>query len=301
MKSFLKIIVLLVFIAGYAESKPLNRARKSTNKVHKKTNIEMKTSNIVIRVMTYNILEGAYPAGPPSYMADHPAYNLKDRSDKIIGFIKSKNPDILLLQECNRWADKKNKRLQKFSKKLDMPYTAIAPNHGGYKIALLSKYPISAQTYLADDVYYYWNILTAKIQLTPSCPIEVASSHFAWWGMPGYSKMTENQKKQTYKKQRASLMAFFKKHLHGNLIIGGDWNHNANQSPFDQGNLHTAISNLGYGKNSLNRFYPKKNPIDNIYLSPTRKFTLLNCETFPEAKDLSDHLPVIADIKVKIY
>jgi len=301
MKNFLKIILLIGFISGFSESSPLKSGNEIKIKVHKKTNANMKTSNIVIRVMTYNILEGAYPAGPPSYMSDHPAYNLEDRSDKIINFVKSKNPDILLLQECNNWADKKNDRLEKFSKKLEMPYTSIAPNHGGYKIALLSKYPISEETYLADDVYYYWNILKTTIQLTPSCPIEVASSHFAWWGMPGYSKMTEKEKKQTYKKQKSSLMSFLKNHLYENFIIGGDWNHTANQSPFEQGSLHDAISNLGYGKNSLNRFYPDKNPIDSIYLSPTRKFTLLNCETFPEAKELSDHLPVMAEIKVKIY
>ncbi len=291
-------ILFILLFALCAESKTLTFTDMSTNNVHKKTNTDMKTSNIVIRVMTYNILEGAYPAGPPSYTSGHPAYSNKDRSEEIIGFIKSKNPDILLLQECNGWADPDNTRLQQFSAQLDMPYKAIAPNHGSYKVALLSKYPIVDYTYLSDDVYYYWNILTTKIQLTPSCPIEVASTHFAWWGMPGYSKMTEEQKKQTYIKQRSSLMAYFQKYLNRNLIIGGDWNHSAKQSPFDQGNLHDAISNLGYGKNSLNRFHPEKNPIDNIYLSPSGKFIILNCETFPEAKDLSDHLPLMAEISV---
>jgi len=264
----------------------------------KKLTDNMNSPNTVIKIMTYNVLEGAYPAGPPSYMSDHPAYNLKDRSEQIIKFVKSKDPDILLLQECNRWADEKNTRLEHFSKELGMPYKAIAPNHGHYNVALLSKYPIKNYTYFDDDVYYYWNILTAKIQLTPSCSIEVASSHFAWWGMPGYSKMTEEEKKQTYIKQKATLMAFLKKKLNKNFIIGGDWNHSTAQSPFGQGSLHDAIADLGYGKNSLHRFHPKENAIDNIYVSPTGKFKILNCENFPEAKALSDHLPVMAEISV---
>ena len=81
-------------------------------------------------------------------------------------------------------------------------------------------------------------------------------------------------------------------------MIGGDWNHSAKQSPFGQGSLHDAIAKLGYGKNSLHRFHPKLNPIDNIYFSQSERFTLLNCENFPEAKALSDHLPVMAEISV---
>ena len=210
------------------------------------------------------------------------------------------NPDILLLQECNRWADKKNKRLETFSKKLNMRYTALAPNHGHYNVALLSKYPIIDYTYFDDDVYYYWNVLTAKIKLTPACIIETASTHFGWWGMPGYSKMTKEQKKQTYIKQKATLLNFLKKKLDKDFIIGGDWNHSAGQSPFGQGCVHDEIAALGYGKNALHRFHPKENPIDNIYVSPTGKFKILNCENFPEAKALSDHLPVMAEISVKI-
>jgi len=275
-------------------------AKTPLNSNTKKLIPVMNPSNIIIKIMTYNVLEGAYPAGPPSYMSDHPAYNLKDRSEQIIEFVKSKSPDILLLQECNRWTDKKNTRLEHFSKKLGMPYKAIAPNHGHYNVALLSKYPITDYTYFADDVYYYWNILTAKIQLTPECPIEVASSHFAWWGMPGYSKMTKEEKKQTYIKQKATLMAFLKKKLNENFIIGGDWNHSAGQSPFGQGCVHNEIAKLGYGKNALHRFYPKENPVDNIYVSPTGKFKILSCKNFPEAKALSDHLPVMAEISVSI-
>ena len=287
------IIIFVCFISTFI-------AGTQTNNTTNKSSAIMKTSNIVIKVMTYNILEGAYPAGPPSYTADHPAYNLKDRSDAIIGFIKDKNPDVLLLQECNNWADKGNTRLQHFSTQLDMPYKAIAPNHGSYNVAVLSKYPITDSTYLADDVHYYWNILTATVQLTPSCSIEVASTHFAWWGMPGYSKMTEEQKKQTYIKQKSVLMAYLRKHLNGNLIIGGDWNHNATQSPFDQGNLHDAISALGYGTNSVHLFHPTENPIDNIYTSPTGLFTVLKCTRFSAAKNFSDHLPVMATIKVAV-
>ncbi len=274
-------------------------AETSTNNTTNKSTYNMETSNTVIKVMTYNILEGAYPAGPPSYNSDHLAYNLKDRAKEIIRFIKSKNPDILLLQECNQWAGKDNTRLQQFSTQLDMPYKAIAPNHGSYNVALLSKYPIADYTYLDDDVYYYWNILTATIQLTPSCSIDVASTHFAWWGMPGYSKMTEDQKKQTYIKQKAVLMTYLRKHLDRNLIIGGDWNHAAKQSPFDQGNLHDAISALGYGTNSVHRFHPTENPIDNIYISPSGLFTVLKCTRFSAAKNFSDHLPVMVEISVR--
>ena len=266
-----------------------------------KTTNDMNSSNIVIKVMSYNILEGAYPAGPPSYNGACKAYSNKDRSKEIINFVKSKNPDILLLQECNRWADKGNKRLQQFSDDLGMPYKAIAPNHGHYNVALLSKYPIKNYTYLDDDVCYYWNILTANIQLTPDCRIDVASTHFGWWGVPGYSKMTEEQKKQTYIKQKATLTAYLKKHLKGNLIIGGDWNHGARQSPFGQGNLHDFIANLGYGTNSVNLFLPKENPIDNIYVSPSGRFNILNCTRYHEANGLSDHLPIMDEISVKTH
>ncbi len=299
--NFLKIIFMVAFVACYAESKSLTVKNLPTNNTIKKTTTDMKTSNIIIRVMTYNILEGAYPSGPPSYNGKCPAYNLKDRADEIISFIKSKDPDILLLQECNHWTDPKNTRFQKFSDQLDMPYKAIAPNHGSYKVALLSKYPIVNYTYLADDVCYYWNILTATIQLTSSCSIEAASTHFGWWGMPGYSKMTDEQKKETYIKQKSTLMSYLKKHLSGNLIIGGDWNHSATQSPFGQGNLHDAIAALGYGINSVNKFHPKAHPIDNIYISPSGRFTVLDCKRLSAAGNFSDHLPVIAKIEVELY
>ncbi len=288
----LSITILVCFISTFiiAGTTTINNTNKSI--------ANMKTSNTVIKVMTYNILEGAYPTGPPSYTAKLPAYNLKDRADAIIGFIKSKNPDILLLQECNHWADKGNKRLQRFSTELGMPYKAIAPNHGNYNVAVLSKYPITNYTYLSDDIYYYWNILTATIQLTPSTTIEAASTHFGWWGVPGYSKMTVEQKKQAYIKQKAVLMAYLQKKFNGNLIIGGDWNHGATQSPFDQGNLHDAIADLGYGKNLLHLFHPKENPIDNIYTSQSGRFTVLSCNKFPAAGNFSDHLPVMAKISI---
>ncbi len=255
--------------------------------------------NTVIRVMTYNILEGAYPAGPPSYNpANSAAYNLKDRADAIIRFVKKHNPDILLLQECNRWTDSGNTRLQDFSTQLGMPYKVIAPNHGNYNVALLSKFPILDTTYLPDDIPFYWNILTATVQLTSSCSVTVASTHFGWWGMPGYSKMTKEQKKQSYITQKAVLMAFLADRVDGDLIIGGDWNHSTTQSPFDQGNLHDAIAALGYGTNALHRFHPTVNPIDTIYTGRSGRFSVLNCANLPAAKGLSDHLPVLAEIKV---
>lgn len=279
---------LLLIISTYLLAKPTIK------------NVKMKTTNIVIKVMTYNILEGAYPAGPPSYNSDHPAYNLKDRSEAIIAFIKKKNPDILFLQECNRWSNKKNKRLEHFAKELGMPYKALAPNHGHYNVALLSKFPIKDHTYFDDDIYFYWNILTATIQLTPACSIEAASVHFGWWGVPGYSKMSEEKKKQSYIKQKKILMNYLKDHLNKNLIIGGDWNHSTAQSPFGQGKLHDDIAALGYGKNALHRFHPKENPIDNIYVSPTGKLKILNCKKFPEARALSDHLPLMVEISVSV-
>lgn len=246
--------------------------------------------DMTLRVMAYNILYGAYAREAP--------YDY-DRADAIIDLINSYNPDILLLQECNWWADAGNTRLQYFADALGMPYTAMSTNHGSFKLAILSKYPILSYTYLADDVYFWWNILTAEIQLTPTFTFSAASTHFGWWGAPNYNNnMTEAEQAQSYVTQRAVLLSYLQERVDTDLIIGGDWNHNSTQSPFNQGNLHDRIAALGYGLDTLRRFYPSANPIDNIYLSRSGRFSAAHCARLLDAQGLSDHLPVLAEINV---
>lgn len=247
--------------------------------------------DMTIRVMAYNILEGAYATDSPA------GYNF-DRADAIIAFINAYNPDILLLQECRHWADSGNTRLPYFSDHLGMPYKIIAPNHGAYKVALLSKYPIVSSTYLNDSVYFWWNILTASIQVAPSCTISTASIHFGWWGVPGFYDMNDSEQSQSYSQQKAVLMSYLQGRVNGSLIIGGDWNHDTTESPFNQGILHDEISAMGYGMNLLRRYQPAERNVDTLYVSRSGKLVPMNCSRLHDAEGLSDHLPIVSDIGI---
>ncbi len=245
--------------------------------------------DMTIRVMSYNILYGAYPREEP--------YDW-DRADAIISAINSYDPDVLLLQECNQWADTGNTRLTYFALQTGMSYKALSTNHGSFKLAILSKYPITSYTFFDSSVYYWWNVLTANIQLAPSFTLPIASTHFGWWGATDYYSMSEEEQAASYVAQKAVLIDYLQNRVDGDLIIGGDWNHSASSMPFGESNLHDDIAALGYGLDALRRFYPSLNPIDNIYVSRSGKFDIQNCFKASVAANLSDHTPTVADIAI---
>lgn len=274
-------------------------------------------SKDAIRLMTYNILYGGEAGrGEERYFRKSPmGYFVSngERLGNIINIIKQVNPDIVFLQECNGWEKNDSKILKDVAKQLGM-YGAVTPNRNRFKVALLSKFPMSNIHWLDDKDAFSHNIIYADVAVDSGQTITVASQHFGWWGDPKWSTYDANQQKESYINQYNELMKHLSENKDKQFVIAGDWNHSFEDSFFDQNCLYSSITGLGYvdGCFSVYKDYTritsgsfktqlKTGPIDFIFISPVLSKNIIDADIVYSVQtfEASDHLPVWVDIFYK--
>lgn len=264
----------------------------------------------VLRFMTYNILYG----GEPKWGSDSVrvlGYKIDNgpRRGNIINIIKTINPDIVFLQECNGWADDNCKILKDVAGQLKM-FGEVSPNRNKFKVAILSRFPISNVHWLDGNNVFAHNIIYADIEPQGGQKITVASLHFGWWGDRKWKTYDANGQSQSFIRQYKVLMDELGKNVSKPFVIGGDFNNSYDEVHFKQKPVYASIidtcytdslfkvykdySNLRSGKN-------RTGPIDYIFVSPQ----LANCVKDAdvvfsvESVETSDHLPIWTDILMK--
>ncbi len=286
---------------------------------------------VTVEIMTYNTLYGGIKGNPKIVP---PPFGYEGRTDVLIDCIKKYGPDVLLMQECSRWAIPSNPTLRNFSEQLEMPYVQIANEEknlgpGEYmhwaKIVTLSKYPKMNDYNLPDNVDFWENIIRTEVQVTSTRKIGIVNLHFAWWSHPDWKRPFNDdtpENRATYKKMRDYLMGddWIGWALSRDFpcIVGGDWNHHLSQtflpsdknekptSPtgyFGQQNLHDELRATSFGLDQLRRFNGMgADPIDTFYVNdPHGKITVIGCEKnreFQRVSHASDHPPTIMKLLV---
>jgi endonuclease/exonuclease/phosphatase family metal-dependent hydrolase len=266
--------------------------------------------------MTYNVLSGGQSGnGCDWYIRKTPlelSVSNNDRIDNIVNVIKDVNPDIVFLQECNTWEDNDSKILKNVAKQLEMN-AAVTPNRNKYKVAILSKYPMSNVHWLDDKNVFSHNIIFADVALDRNQTITVANQHFIWWRDPKWNTYNANTQKESYIKQCNELLGQLAENKDKPFVIAGDFNHTFDASNFDQKPLYGSITDLGYtdccfsiykNYSRVTSFVSKEKksigPIDFIFVSPSLAKNIVDADIFYSMASFSasDHLPVWADISL---
>jgi endonuclease/exonuclease/phosphatase family metal-dependent hydrolase len=273
-----------------------------------------KNDLVTLRCMTYNILWGAEPRKPEDFFGTGQKLHEGNRIELLVSIIREQRPDIVFLQECNGWDKENNKILKQVAKKTNM-HSLLAPTNSGFHVALLSKYPILANTTYDLKTPFAHNLLVARLKLPNGKIIQAASVHYGWWGVPGFHQMNKKEQNDSYRKQTALFLDDLRKYTKEPLIIGGDFNHMPNRGHLDVPPLYNSIVNMGYSDAwvAANGKYPKTMRtlsteeqgivIDFIFLSPAlnESAKVKRCEILanPKTFQTSDHLPILAEIEIR--
>lgn len=236
-----------------------------------------------LKIMTYNV----HHCNPPS------KEGLID-IDTIAKAIAKQNPDLLALQEIDVFTSRSGKvnQAQAIAKKLDMHYYfAKAIDYGGgeYGVAILSKFPMTDPQIhrlptQADTKGEPRVLATAKITLPDGNSIRFGSTHL------DAQKAPTNRLLQIKEINRISASETLP------LIIAGDFNAEINSEVINELDKSFERS-CQYCAPTIPQIDPVKT-IDFIALRPKGKFiwksTTVILETYA-----SDHLPVVAELKIK--
>lgn len=240
-----------------------------------------KSANDTIRIMTYNV----HHCNPS---AEQGIINI----DAIADVINQQNPDLVALQEIdvNTLRSGKHNQAEELAKKTGMKYffgKAIDYEGGEYGVAILSKYEISGMMVYKLPTQAGSNgeprvLTTAKINL-PGAVIRFGSTHL------------DAQKADTNRQLQIQEINRIASEENLPFIIAGDFN---------------AIPSSGIIKELDKQFtrtchqcdptIPIGNPnkaIDFIGFTPSTKFAVIQTKVINGIK-ASDHLPVIADIRL---
>lgn len=98
-----------------------------------------------LRIISYNILEGM-------------KMDTTAGKQQFVDWVKQQDPDILALQECNKF---KQLTLEQMAKKYGHPY-AVLLREPGYPVAVTSKYPIVNVQKVTDNMHH--GFIVAKIR-----------------------------------------------------------------------------------------------------------------------------------------
>jgi endonuclease/exonuclease/phosphatase family metal-dependent hydrolase len=215
---------------------------------------------------------------------------------KIINFINTKNPDILLLQEYYN--------LEKF--KFNYPYKFIKTKNKNKKLglAVYSKYPIlhkgSFDFKETSNNIIYTDIVKNKDTIRiynlhlQSLQLNTDKENF---GEEDSEKLIIRLKNR-FKKQaeQVTLLLAHEKEWQGNKIIAGDFNNNAYSWVYREisKNKKDAFieAGIGFGK-TYNYFLPMR--ID--FILTDKNTSIKSFKTFD--KKYSDHFPIQATLEIK--
>ena len=226
-----------------------------------------------VRVMTWNI-HGA--------LGRNPRFDL----DRVVALVRRHEPDIVALQEI----DSRRAREAHVGDPFDVLQQSLGTHgigartvvtaDGAYGQALISRWPL-IDTEIRDLSYPECEPRRAICSdvATPFGPLRVIATHL------GLS-LRERQS------QAIALLALLGKLDRPTVALGdfNDW--------FWAGSVRRTLARVLPGF-SRHRTFPARWPLfqlDGVYLSS--KQALLGSHTDPEARSISDHLPVVADIVV---
>jgi endonuclease/exonuclease/phosphatase family metal-dependent hydrolase len=238
-----------------------------------------------LKVMTYNV----HHCNPPG----------KSKTgdidiDTIASVLRKQNPDLVALQEIDDHTNRSGafNEAEEIAKRLNMHYyfgKAIDFDGGGYGVAILSKYPLSEVNTFSLPSAPGWNgerrvLATAKISLSNGKTILFGSTH-----LEAYNR--ENRDLQIKEINRIAARESLP------FIVGGDFNSVPESNAIktlDSMFTRTCVSNCPFTIPEMN----PKETIDYIAFLPKDEF-IVNEHNVIDEKYASDHLPVIAVLRIK--
>ncbi|QNF35842.1 endonuclease/exonuclease/phosphatase family protein [Adhaeribacter swui] len=232
--------------------------------------------------MTYNV-HHCNPPSKPDFI-DIPA---------IVKAIQAQNPDLVALQEIDVNTQRSGafNQAEEIAKALNMKFFfGKAIDHGGgdYGVAILSKYPLTETTVHRLPTKPETNgeprvLTTAKVKLPNNTTIRFGSTHL--------DAQSDSVNRQLQIAEIARIAATEKLPF----IIAGDFN----ASP-ESGSIKALDQHFTRTCQTCEPTIPVENPtkaIDFIAYTPAKKFKVIKNTVVPE-KYASDHLPVVAEIKL---
>ena len=231
-----------------------------------------------MKVMTYNLRFGELAS-----------------MEEIGQYIASESPDIVALQECD-W----NTRRERAPEQNGVKFVNVLASETGmfglygkninykggyYGIGLLSKYPIirSERVLLPNDgLTEQRGMLVADILMPGNRVVTFVCTHL------------EVKSSQMRVKQVKFINRYLRK-IKNQIILAGDMNSEPDTEEM------TLLRKTWLDLTNLEKTYHSSDPtikIDYIYSKPKKNVELLNTEVIKNIK-LSDHFPVISNIKIK--
>ncbi len=235
-----------------------------------------------LRVMTYNI-----------HHANPPATTSTIDVNAIANVIKQQNPDLVALQEIDVYTTRSGTTLHQaaelgrltglkyfFAKTID--YAG-----GEYGVAILSKYSmdVTKNTLLPSPGAEQRTLATALVTLPDGKKIVFSSTHL------------DAQSAETNRVLQINKIVEILQPETNPVIIGGDFNAAPGTNTInalDGAFTRTCITSCGFTIPATNA----TKTIDFIAFKPSDKFTVLEHKVILE-KSASDHLPVLAVLKLK--
>lgn len=224
----------------------------------------------VLRVLTWNVHAGIGPDG---------RYDLP----RIAALVRRHEPDIVALQEIDSRGRDENAfayLARSLGSHAAEAKTLVTPD-GDYGHALISRWPMTEVA--IHDLSVSKREPRRAIEttvLTPAGPLHLASVHLGL----GFRE----------RRQQAAMLSAIAGTARQTTVMLGDFN-----DWFIYGTVRRALKTVLPGR-SQQRSFPACWPLlrlDRIYCRP--RHALLHSWTDPLARRVSDHLPVIADIRLE--
>lgn len=248
------------------------------------------------RIISYNILEGM---------------KLDTTAGKVefVNWVKSQNPDILALEECNKFTQTS---LEEMAHKYGHPY-AVLLRETGYPVGITSKYPIVDVHRVTDNMQHGFIVAKIKnynvivLHFAPHkykkrreevevilSTIAASPSQNKWIIMGDFNSFSPLDKDNYADgKTVKQLQEAAKKYsFHENLVDGQYLDFDVQQKILDFGLKDT-------GKMMATKDEPKSNRIDYIYVSKDLISQVTSAHFIRDSftANHSDHKPVIMEIK----
>lgn len=244
---------------------------------------ETESEGKILKVMSYNI----HIANPPST-----EWGTVD-IDAIADVIKSANPDLVALQEVDKFTERSGKNLnqaKEIATKTDMEYyfiKALDRSGGDYGLAILSKFPIQEKySYSLPGI----EGSDSELRALGVVELEIDGEKF-FFAVTHLDHLLDESREHQAKKMLASLEEFDD----SPIILGGDFNTTPDN---DLWGLINSFFEIGCEECPLT--FPSDKPertIDYLLLNNKAKtlFEVKNYNAIPEEYP-SDHLPIVMDL-----
>ncbi|TZF82324.1 hypothetical protein FW774_16250 [Pedobacter sp. BS3] len=256
-----------------------------------------------LKVISYNILEG---------MVRDTTAGKKD----FVAWLKQQNPDILALEECNKFTQKS---LEEMAHQYGHPY-AVLLKETGYPVALTSKYPIVNVHRVLDNMHHGFILARIKdyhvivLHLSPHKyrkrreeidvilqTIAAQPSQKRWMIMGDFNSYSPLDKANYADGKTVKwLQDLAKKYpFHDNLIDGQYLDFEVQQKILDFGLIDVLKRQAEKHPADAKNIIPGKNRIDYIYVSKDLGNKVTDARFLRDdfTKTHSDHIPIIIELK----